>query len=236
MNVLPMLSSRLLFVQRPQTSKPAVEQMELSNPRTLTLPRHIHDDIIDHARQGKPEEVCGLLRGKQGATTGILRTENVAPDPIMDYEVEPSALLVQFDWEDAGDELIGIYHSHPVSPAYPSASDAFNAYYPDSVYLICSLQDDEHPVLNGYFLKPLPGPINLDALRKELDFVETRPGRWGAYLPAHMAIPPALALMNPPPGLTLYVVYETDDDGGDVGRVVSVEMVVLEISSMPPSN
>ena len=71
----------------------------------------------------------------------------------MNYEVDPSALLVQFAWEDEGDTLAAIYHSHPASPAYPSASDAYNAHYPESVYLICSLQDDDHPVLNGFYLR-----------------------------------------------------------------------------------
>ena len=178
-------------------------------------------------RPGKPEEVCGLVRGRHGAAVGIHRARNVAPDPISDYEVDPQALLVQFAWEEQGDALVAIYHSHPVSPAYPSASDAFNAHYPDAVYLICSLQVDEHPVLNGFWLRELPIPFNLDAIRSDIQFSEVRPGRWGAYLPPEASTPAALAHLERPLGQALYVVYETADE--DAFRVVAVEPVMVEI-------
>jgi len=37
-------------------------------------------------------------------------------------------------------ELLAIYHSHPRTEAYPSATDIRLAYYPDSSYLIISLK------------------------------------------------------------------------------------------------
>jgi proteasome lid subunit RPN8/RPN11 len=38
-----------------------------------------------------------------------------------------------------GETMMGIYHSHPRSPAYPSKSDVELAFYSDSVYFIVSL-------------------------------------------------------------------------------------------------
>ena len=113
----------------------------MNNLPSLILPRNIQDAIIAHAREGKPEEICGLLRGMDGIVIDYQRARNVAPNPIMDYEVDPKALLVQFLWEEQGDGMVAIYHSHPEDPAYPSASDAINAHYPDAVYIICSLLD-----------------------------------------------------------------------------------------------
>ena len=35
----------------------------------FVLPRTIHDEIIAHAREGTPEEVCGILSGCDGRAT-----------------------------------------------------------------------------------------------------------------------------------------------------------------------
>ncbi len=200
----------------------------MSDPQ-LRLPQPLVDAIIAHARAGKPEEVCGLVRGRSGQATEIRPARNVAPNRITDYAVESSDLLAQVEWEDAGDELIAIYHSHPQDPAYPSASDAIQAYYPDSVYLICSLLDDAHPDLRGYFLREVEGDLDAVALRHALPFYQTRPGRWGCYLPAGATIPPTLAPLDLPPGLALYVVIQHEAGGEPYVRSVAVTPVELVI-------
>src|SRR5687768_9582309 len=42
--------------------------------------------------------------------------------------------------EAAGEELVGIYHSHPVSQPYPSPTDRAEAHYPDALYILVSLR------------------------------------------------------------------------------------------------
>lgn len=200
----------------------------MSQPQ-LRLPQPLVDAIIAHARAGKPEEVCGLVRGRSGQATEIRPARNVAPNRITDYAVESSALLAQVEWEDAGDELIAIYHSHPQDPAYPSASDAIQAYYPDSVYLICSLQDDIHPDLKGYLLREVDGDTDAAALRDHLPFYQTRLGRWGYYLPAGAALPTVLASLDMPPGLALYLVIQDEGEDAPYARAVAVTPVELMI-------
>ncbi|MCS7039268.1 MAG: M67 family metallopeptidase [Anaerolineae bacterium] len=195
----------------------------------LQIPRAIYDAIIAHARAGKPEEVCGLLRGRDGRVTGMRRARNVAANPVTDYEVESSALLAQVQWEDEGEEMIGIYHSHPADPAYPSASDAYQAYYPDAVYLICSLQDEARPVIRGFRLREVADRADLARLRRELPFYQTRPGRFGFYLPADTPPPPGLDEVGLVPGLAHYVVYQVEGPDRVHLRVVAVEPVPLEI-------
>jgi proteasome lid subunit RPN8/RPN11 len=46
-----------------------------------------------------------------------------------------------------GQEMLAIYHSHPASPARPSAEDIRLALTPDVAHAIISLQDPEHPVV-----------------------------------------------------------------------------------------
>jgi proteasome lid subunit RPN8/RPN11 len=118
----------------------------------IHLPRPIYQEIIAHAEQGAPTEVCGILAGVDGRATKLVRGRNEAANPVMDYWIDGQTLLKQFDFEDRGEAMIAVYHSHPVDEAYPSATDARNAFYPDAVYLICSLLDPGQPVVRGYLL------------------------------------------------------------------------------------
>ncbi len=52
--------------------------------------------------------------------------------------------------EEQGLDLLGIYHSHPVSPAYPSPTDLSMAYYPEAVYAIVSLIQSDNPILRAF--------------------------------------------------------------------------------------
>jgi len=54
------------------------------------------------------------------------------------------------DLDAKGDEIAVIYHSHPVSVAYPSSRDVEYAAWSDPVYVICSLEDQESPVLRAF--------------------------------------------------------------------------------------
>ena len=103
----------------------------MANELAASEPVHISqahvDKIIRHALEGHPEEVCGVIRGRDAHTLEVVRGRNIAEDRTVNYTVDPQTLLLQFAFEDDGDEMIGIYHSHPASEAYPSATDAWNA-------------------------------------------------------------------------------------------------------------
>lgn len=49
----------------------------------------------------------------------------------------------------AGEELVGIYHSHPASIPYPSPTDRLEAFYPDAVYVLVSLRTGD-PELRAF--------------------------------------------------------------------------------------
>jgi proteasome lid subunit RPN8/RPN11 len=114
------------------------------------------DEMVAHAREDLPEECCGMIGGRDGEATSVVRVENAAHSPLR-YEMDPQA---QFDAlkriEDAGDELIGIYHSHTRSAAYPSQTDVNEArMWPEQVYVIVSLEDEEAPDVKAYDLADL---------------------------------------------------------------------------------
>jgi [CysO sulfur-carrier protein]-S-L-cysteine hydrolase len=116
---------------------------------SLKIPRDFADRIIDQARSEHPNEACGLLAGTNGSATKLFAMTNAERSPVI-YRIDPKEQLRVFnEIEDDGLQLVGIYHSHTRSPAYPSDTDVRQAYYPEAVYLIVSLADTE-PVLRGY--------------------------------------------------------------------------------------
>ena len=119
----------------------------------VELPRKLYDEIIGHSLEGWPNEVCGLIGGKDGRPLRTYRVANVAETPRTRYLMDPEEQFRTFmEIEGQGWELYGIYHSHPSSEAYPSATDRGLAFYPDAIYFICSLQHRERPELRAFLL------------------------------------------------------------------------------------
>ena len=191
----------------------------------VLLPAAVRAAIIEHARTGKPEEICGVVRGRGLAAYEAVPGRNIAAERIENYEVDPQTLLLQFTFEDAGDEMMGIYHSHPVSVAWPSATDAWNAHYPECIYFICSLEHDEEPVIRAFRMTPHWLDLDIAPLRQVLPFYETRPHLFAFYQPAGEPLPPALAALGALADVPVpfYIDFMTDEEGAILDtRVVSV--------------
>jgi proteasome lid subunit RPN8/RPN11 len=110
--------------------------------------------IIAHARRDAPRECCGIIAGRDGIPVRLHPTTNIAEGNAL-YEIDPAQLIeLEFHTMPAEEtELVAIYHSHPVSPAYPSATDIALAFWPDALYIICSLADPAHPVVRGFRIR-----------------------------------------------------------------------------------
>jgi [CysO sulfur-carrier protein]-S-L-cysteine hydrolase len=130
----------------------------------MRISQQLIDDLVAHAREDLPNECCGMIGGRDGEATSVVRVENAAASPLR-YEMDPQA---QFDAlkqiEGAGDELIGIYHSHTRSAAYPSQTDVNEAVmWPEQVYVIVSLENDDAPDVKAYSLKEMKiADVDLD--------------------------------------------------------------------------
>jgi proteasome lid subunit RPN8/RPN11 len=97
--------------------------------------------IEAHARREHPEECCGLLSGSNGLITDIHQLRNDADKPETRYFATPEELFAAMRRiRGSGQSLLGVYHSHPRTPAYPSASDVEMAFYPEAFYFIISLE------------------------------------------------------------------------------------------------
>ncbi|MHB9053262.1 MAG: M67 family metallopeptidase [Thermoleophilia bacterium] len=102
------------------------------------------ETIIGHARSCRPEEACGVLAGdRDGRVLRVFLMENAEHSEVF-YQMDSQEQFQVFDeMERESLDLVSIFHSHPHSPAFPSEHDRGLAFYPDAVYLIVSLMDDE---------------------------------------------------------------------------------------------
>jgi proteasome lid subunit RPN8/RPN11 len=78
----------------------------------------------------------------------------VHPTPTTRYVIDPREQLKAFRAiEAAGEELVGIYHSHPVSEPIPSPTDRAEAHYPDAFYILISLRTGK-PEVRAFRIAP----------------------------------------------------------------------------------
>jgi [CysO sulfur-carrier protein]-S-L-cysteine hydrolase len=123
-------------------------------PAAVQLSADVVQAIVDQARAEDPNEACGLIVGDRSAAEGgvPLRYEpvrNRAASPYR-YEIHPDDLLrLTIATDDADEVFWAIVHSHVRSPAYPSPTDVGLALYPDAIYLLVSLAEDE-PALGAF--------------------------------------------------------------------------------------
>jgi proteasome lid subunit RPN8/RPN11 len=120
----------------------------------VTLGVDLVEALVRHARAEDPNEACGLIIGDRPAADGgrPLRFEavrNRAASPYR-YEIHPDDLLrLTIATDDADEVFWAIVHSHVRSPAWPSPTDVGLAFYPDALYVLVSLAEDE-PALGAF--------------------------------------------------------------------------------------
>ncbi|HEX5465896.1 MAG TPA: M67 family metallopeptidase [Candidatus Limnocylindrales bacterium] len=124
--------------------------------------RALRDELVAWARQGLPDEACGIIAGTARAAEGGQAVRfhgltNAAHSPYR-YLVDAGEQLRTLDaLDEAGEVVWGIFHSHVRSPAVPSPTDVGTAQWPDgsptypgALYLLCSLADPEGPEVRAW--------------------------------------------------------------------------------------
>ncbi len=118
----------------------------------LHIPRSIHDDIINHATEGFPLEVCGILGGRDDVVSEIYRMTNTDASNEHFMMAPREQFSVVKEMRAKGMEMLAIYHSHPETPARPSEEDIRLAHTPVS-YVIVSLAEQTHPVVKSFHIR-----------------------------------------------------------------------------------
>ncbi|MCC7371355.1 MAG: M67 family metallopeptidase [Chloroflexi bacterium] len=116
----------------------------------VQIARAVYDAMVAHALDERPFECCGVLAGSGGAITHSYRAPNAAEHNGIRYEIDGKAFLrINREIDDADLELLGVYHSHPFTRAYPSATDIGQA-WDGMVYVIVSVASFLEPEVKAF--------------------------------------------------------------------------------------
>ena len=120
---------------------------------TLVVPRHLVSEMILHCKEIYPNEACGILAGKNRTVQKVYKMTNIENSSVS-YMMEPrEQFTVMKEMRKQGLEMSAIYHSHPQSDVHPSPKDINLAFYPDSLYVIVSLINEEQPAIKAFEIK-----------------------------------------------------------------------------------
>jgi proteasome lid subunit RPN8/RPN11 len=126
---------------------------------TLRLTESQHAVIVGWCYDGLPDEACGLLLGPLGGNgepTGAIteaRPCRNADASARTFTIDPRDMLAASrEAEARGDEIVGVWHSHTHTDAYPSRTDVRQAVDPAWIHVIVSLRDDA-PMLRAYRIR-----------------------------------------------------------------------------------
>lgn len=137
----------------------------------LTFPEPLRQELIAHAREGDPDEVCGILAGHDGEVTRVYRVRNIADEvkpeagvfrdrttqtatggrrPVHYYMDPLDQLRVYREIDDLDLDVLGYYHSHTHTEARPSPTDVRLAHDPSAVWVLVGLEDKAHPQVRAW--------------------------------------------------------------------------------------
>ncbi|MBW3624462.1 MAG: M67 family metallopeptidase [Armatimonadetes bacterium] len=132
-----------------QTESP--ESLRPGDLPPIRLREADRERILSHCREGLPYEACGLLFGNGREAIHVVPMRNAARSTTF-FSLDPQEQLqVMEDAREAKLDLIGIFHSHPVTRPYPSRTDVeFAGFWEECWFLIASFRREDEPELCCY--------------------------------------------------------------------------------------
>jgi proteasome lid subunit RPN8/RPN11 len=122
----------------------------------LKIPQRIVDAMFAHGLQEKPYECCGFL-GAKGREVKVMIPVPNADRSTMTFSI--AAQPTEYAYrriEEAGMEVVCIFHSHTESTPIPSIADVVQAdrsiasMDPDFRWIIMGLRDPDKPLMHAY--------------------------------------------------------------------------------------
>ena len=117
---------------------------------TLEIPRYIFSEMLSQARAEAPVEACGILAGIGRRVQQLYKMTNTDQSSEHFMMAPEEQFAVIKDIRGQGREMLAIYHSHPESPARPSAEDVRLAFTDGVLYVVLSLQKPTAPEIRAF--------------------------------------------------------------------------------------
>jgi [CysO sulfur-carrier protein]-S-L-cysteine hydrolase len=112
----------------------------------MQMTQAVYEGIIAHARKEAPLEACGYLAAAGGIVCRHYELTNI-DRAAEHYTMDPAEQFAAVrEMRQQGLVMAAVYHSHPCTPARPSAEDIRLAYDPAVSYVIVSLREVEPAV------------------------------------------------------------------------------------------
>ncbi len=124
-----------------------------SHLAAITVPDTVKDEMTAHAVRELPNECCGVLLGTNTTVERCIPIRSDPPSPDAFYMDPCEQVAVFTDMERRGEQLLGIYHSHPTTPPVPSTTDLKLAFHEDVLYIIISCEYPGSPQIRAYLLQ-----------------------------------------------------------------------------------
>jgi len=138
----------------------------------IYLTKEQFNDIVNHAKNVYPNEACGILAGIEAKVLKVYKMINTSNNPEICYFMKPEEQLKVFkEMRLLGIDILGIYHSHSSTPAYPSARDCEMAFYPGVDYVIISLKDFNNPEVHAFKIAESKIKEEQIIIRKNIIFI-----------------------------------------------------------------
>ncbi|MDR7001030.1 M67 family metallopeptidase [Neobacillus niacini] len=142
---------------------------EVFGVENFIIKKSVYKDMIEYCRSNLPNEACGLLSGEEGTGLTLWKIKNEYKSPNRFYMSKESIQQAFIEMEVLGEQLTGIFHSHPSTPAFPSIKDIRNNAYPQLAYLIVSFYKGKVEVRCFKTTEDSAIPINLVILDETAD-------------------------------------------------------------------
>ncbi len=116
----------------------------------VIVPRAFINSILSHGRSAYPDEACGILAGEGNEVRLMYETTNAESSPVSYLIDTQEQFRIMKEIRNKGMKMVAIYHSHPLSPPYPSPTDVNLASYPDAAYVIAGFLDRDNPEVKAF--------------------------------------------------------------------------------------
>ena len=131
----------------------------------ITLTESQKQTLVNHSNSEEPNEACALLLGRQldnnYKVEKIFLTENLEKSPV-NFTISAEQILEADKMEkELHMKIIGIFHSHPNSKAFPSETDKKFMELNPVVWIIYSCVSKE---FKGFFSDPEIKEIKLEII------------------------------------------------------------------------
>ncbi len=122
----------------------------------LLIPKRHLAYIISQALMEDPNECCGILFGRDFKVLEAQSMPNVHTDKVHRYSMAPLDILKAQNYADDNHlQILGIYHSHTYTQAYPSDTDIHNAVqsgWTNIFYILISLVEKVRPIVRAFYI------------------------------------------------------------------------------------